>query len=98
MSTIAIDEAYQKSVEAELSECDIRIRELKDRVERMLTNAEVVHYRKIEALRSRERAIRDKLQNLAGPNNHAAQELRADIQNDLERLKRSIEKALEEYA
>jgi hypothetical protein len=98
MTTTSIDETYHKSVEAELSECDTRIRELKDRVERMLTNIEVEHYRRVEALRSRHRAIRDKSQVLSGLNNNTAQELRADVQNDLESLKRSIEKVLEEYA
>ena len=98
MSTTAIDETYLKGVEAELRECDIRIRELKDKVERMLTNAEVEHYRKIEALRSRHRAIHDKSQNLLGQNDHIAQELRAEIETDLDSLKRAIEKALEDYA
>jgi hypothetical protein len=99
MLTYAIDEAYLMSMEADLHECDVRIRELKDRVERMLANAEVEHYRKIEALRGRERAIRDKLEGLTRLSNPPIQpqQTQTEIQNELDVLKRSIEMALKEY-
>ncbi len=90
-------EAYQKKMESQFKEWEIKINQLRARAEKVSAEVKIEYYEQINTLRTKQEAARNKFQELKKAGGHAWQDLKAGVETAWKELKSSVDNAASKF-
>lgn len=94
---MSMKDAYEKKLQAQLSEWRAEIERLKAKAQHAEGDAELAYYKELEELRSRQDAARDRLDELREAGDDAWEDLKAGLDKAWDDLGEAVRKAMSRF-
>jgi uncharacterized coiled-coil DUF342 family protein len=90
-------EAYEKKVEAQMAEWKSEIDKMKAKADKADADAKIAYYKEIDALRSKQKAAQEKLEELKAAGGDAWKDLKSGIDLALDSMAESLKSAASRF-